>query len=253
DEQLFGPLFAEPEMLSHTGYMRQDRDTVQASARPVPLAVYEVNLHTTDGTISQSALDSFTPSVGAGLAVADHMLMMLRDLGVRDQILYSLTQYGNRRPDGKHVLLWGTVRDMGITDRRRPQFLAVKLANWTMGGDLVQTFHTGDDPTWSQPASNGVQYDGAHELQSYAFTNGSDHSLILFNLSRTESRAVNFVGVTAPQGAATLLRLPSAAITDTNEDAQTVGITSESLGTIDPSQPLSLPPFSMSVIRWQAQ
>ena len=80
DEELFGPLFAEPEMLAQTGYMGENYRALTASGRPVPLAVYETNLHTTLGSISQSALDSFTPSLGAGLAVADHMLMMLRDL-----------------------------------------------------------------------------------------------------------------------------------------------------------------------------
>jgi hypothetical protein len=175
NEELFGPLFAEPEMLSQTGYMRQNLINMQASARPVPLSVYEVNLHTTNGSISQTALDSFTPSVGAGIAVADHMLMMLRDLGIRNQCLHSLTQLAFARTDGKYVLLWSVVRDMGVTDRKRPQFLAVKLANETAAGDLVQTTLSGDNPRWNQPLVNGIQYDNAHLIQSYAFAGVGDH------------------------------------------------------------------------------
>ncbi|HEY3132395.1 MAG TPA: immunoglobulin domain-containing protein [Acidobacteriota bacterium] len=250
-EELFGPLFAEPEMLSQTGYMRQNYTTMQTSSRPVPMAVYEVNLHTTDGSISQSALDSFTPSLGAGLAVADHMLMMLRDLGVKDQIVYSLTQFANRRPDGKYVLLWSVVRDMGVTDRKRPQFLALKLANEVNAGNLVQTSHSGDNPTWNQPLVNSIQYNNAHYLRSYAFSNSRDRSLIVFNLSRTSSLLVNFAGVNAPRGSVTLKRLTSAAITDTNENAETVVVTSQTINDFSPGQSLSLPPYSMTVLQWR--
>ena len=158
NEELFGPLFAEPEMLSQSGYMRQNSTNMAASSRPVPLSIYEVNLHTTNGSISQAALDSFTPSIGAGVAVADHMLLMLRDLGIRNQCLFSLTQLAFGRQDGKYVLLWSVVRDMGVTDRKRPQFLALKLANEVAAGNLMQTTHTGDNPTWNQPLVNGIQY-----------------------------------------------------------------------------------------------
>lgn len=248
NEELFGPLFAEPELLSQTGYMRQNLNNMQASARPVPLSVYEVNLHTTNGSISQAALDSFTPSVGAGLAVADHMLMMLRDLGIRNQCLFSLTQLAFARTDGKYVLLWSVVRDMGVTDRKRPQFLAVMLANETAAGDLVQTTLSGDNPTWNQPLVNGIQYNNAHLLQSYAFAGGGRRSVIVFNLDRSNALQVTFSGPNAPSGAATIKRLTAAAITASNESAENVAVTAENVTSFDPAQPLTLAPFSMTVI-----
>ena len=60
---MFGPLFAEPELVDQSGYMRQNLAVIQNSIRSVPIAVYEVNLATTDGAISQTALDSFVPSL----------------------------------------------------------------------------------------------------------------------------------------------------------------------------------------------
>ena len=248
NEELFGPLFAEPEMLEQSGFMRQNYTNVQASAQPVPLNVYEVNLHTTEGSISQAALDSLTPSMGAGVAVADHMLMMLRDLGIRNQCLYSLTQFANLRPDGKYILLWGSVRDMGVTDRKRPQFLAVKLANEVAGGDLVQTMQSGDNPTWIQPLVNGVQYNNAHFIQSFAFVNGNREGVIIFNLSRTSSLDVNFSGLNAPSGAVVMRRLFANNITDTNESAENVVIQTTNFPSFDPMASLSLPPFSMTVL-----
>ena len=248
NEELFGPLFAEPELISTTGYMRQSLTNMQSSSRPVPLSVYEVNLHTTNGSISQTALDSFTPSIGAGVAVADHMLMMLRDLGIRNQCLFSLTQLAFARTDGKYVLLWSVVRDMGVTDRKRPQYLAVQMANEVLGGDLLQTTLSGDNPTWNQPLVNGVQYNNAHRIQSFAFANGSKRSVIVFNLDRANPLQVTFAGANAPHGAVTIRQTSASSITATNESAQNVGITTQNVSNFDPAQPLALPPFSMTVL-----
>lgn len=247
-ENLFGPLFAEPEMLSQTGYMRQNYTSMQASSRPVPLAVYEVNLHTTEGSIPQATLDTFTPSVAAGLAVADHMLTMLRQLGIRTQLLYSLSGYQFQRRDGKFALLWGSVRDFGISDRKRPQFLAVQLINSVIGGNLVETVHSGDDPTWNQPLVNTIQYPNAHYLRSYAFANGGSRSLIVFNVHRTSSLEITLAGIGAPPAGVVLERLTAPAITDTNEAGVRVLVTSENLPS---ARTLTLPPFSMTVLRWQ--
>ena len=248
NEELFGPLFAEPEQVTQAGYMRQNLNNMQASSRPVPLSIYEVNLHTTNGSITQPVLDSFTPSLGAGLAVADHMLQMLRDLGIRNQCLFSLTQLAFARTDGKYVLLWSVVRDMGVTDRKRPQYLAVEMANEALGGDLVQTTQSGDNPTWNQPLVNGIQYNNAHLIQSFAFANGTRRSVVVFNLDRANPLQVTFAGANAPHGAVTIRQLTNASISATNENAQTVGITTQTVPSFDPAQPLTLPPFSMSVL-----
>jgi hypothetical protein len=248
NEELFGPLFAEPEQISQTGFMRQSTNNMQASSRPVPLSIYEVNLHTTNGSISQTALDSFTPSIGAGVAVADHMLMMLRDLGIKNQCLFSLTQLAFARTDGKYVLLWSVVRDMGVTDRKRPQFLALKLANEAASGDLMQTTHSGDNPTWNQPLVNGIQYNNAHLIQSFAFAGGGRRSVIVLNLDRVNSLQVTFSGPNAPAGATTIRQLAATSITATNESAENVAITTQDVTSFDPAQPLTLPPFSMTVV-----
>lgn len=248
NEELFGPLFAEPEQVTQAGYMRQTLMNMQASNRPVPLSIYEVNLHTTNGSITQPVLDSFTPSAGAGVAVADHMLQMLRDLGIRNQCLFSLTQLAFARTDGKYVLLWSIVRDMGVTDRKRPQYLAVQMANEALGGDLLQTTLSGDNPTWNQPLVNGIQYNNAHLIQSFAFANGARRSVIVFNLDRVNPLQVTFTGANAPSGAVTIRQMAATAITATNEASQNVGITTQNVANFDPLQPLTLPPFSMSVL-----
>ncbi len=109
-----------PRRCRATGFVAQ----AARSASGRQLAVYEVNLHTTGGTAPEAILDRFTPSAAAGLAVAGHMLRMMRDHGVRDEMLFSLPQYEFRRADGTPVRLWGSVVEMGADGRKRPQFLA---------------------------------------------------------------------------------------------------------------------------------
>jgi hypothetical protein len=240
-------------MLSNNGYMRTNYNNLRNLSGPVPLAIYEVNLHTTESSlIPQDRLNEFAPSLGAGLAVADHMLIMLRELGIKDQVLHCLTSYAAARSDGKYVLLWGAVRDMGVSDRKRPQFLAVKLANEALAGNLMNTAQSGDNPTWNQPPVNFVSYNNAHYIQSFAFSKGSASSVIVFNLHRTDSLQITLAGPTAPRGAVTIRRLGASTITSTNETAENVAITTQNVDNFDPAQAITLPPFSMTVFSTRA-
>jgi alpha-L-arabinofuranosidase len=254
NERLYGGLFAEASWWSSPlgspmpGPVWQTYDYINGTTRPVPLMVYEVNLHTTQGSITQSVLDSFTPSLGAGLAVANHMLIMLRDEKIRDQLIFSLGGYRFTREDGKTALLWSITRDMGITDRKRPQYLAAKLINEAIGGDLVATTHTGDDPKWNQPLTNRIALDNIPYVQSFAFVSGARRGLVVFNLHRTNALDVNFAGPNAPSGSVTIKRLTSANITDSNENAENIVVTTQTSSSFDPAATMSLPPFSMTVI-----
>jgi hypothetical protein len=253
NEELFGPLFAEAEMNSRNGVSRQNRTMLNAFGRPIQLAAYEMNLHTTGGSISQAALDQFIPSAGTGLGVTSSMLQMLRDLDMRIQNFYSLQQSFYGRPDGRRVKLWGAVVDMGVSDRRRPQYLALQLVNNAMAGsDLVATTHSGPDPTWEQPLVNGVQLSGAHYLQSFAFRQGSRYKLVLYNLHRSSALPVNFGGSAMPSGNVTIERYSSSQITDNNETAENVRITTQTAASFNPSAAFSLPPYSLTVLTWDS-
>jgi alpha-L-arabinofuranosidase len=261
-EDLFGPTFAEPEAFVQRdgvaenvkggGMVYEDQKAIRSSAHPVPLAVYETNLSTVQGTIPQSILNHYVTSLGAGLAVADNMLLGLRQFGIVTQNVYTLPQYEYKRSDGKRALLWGVVVDMGNSNRKRPQYLALQLLNEAIenGASMLRTKHSGADPTWNQPLKNTVQVNGAHYLQSFAFADGDRRSVIVFNLARESSLGITFSGANAPSGRVEMQQLTSANITDTNEDAQIVDIHGRSLTNFDPTTPMPLPPYSMTVLRW---
>ncbi len=263
-ESLYGSTFAEPEAFMASsggtaeglspGMVYQDYQAIQNSSHPVPLSFYEINLSTIDGAISQAALDSYTPSLGAGLMVADTMLLGLRQFGVVNQELFALPQYDFYRPDGKTVLLWGSVVDMGVTDRRRPQFLAEQLANQALnnGAAMLQTTHTGADPTWNQPLVNTVQFNNAHDLHSFAFSSGGNRSAVIMNLSRTTALPVTFSGPNAPSGTVQMQQLTATNLSDTNEASNLVTITPTTLNRFSAAAGLTLPAHSMTVLTWLA-
>ena len=183
--ELFGPMLAEPQAITApTGFMGRNRALLPAGKQ---LTVYEVNVSTTGGAISQSDLDRLIPSLGSGLAVIENMLLTMRDLRVKNQMFWSLPQYMLKRSDGKSVKLFGAVVDMGVTNQKRPVFLAMQLANEAIAGELVDVRQGGGNPAWTQQALNGVPRTAAHFIESFAFRDGERRSLILLNLDLAEA------------------------------------------------------------------
>ena len=248
---LFGALFAEPELFdANSGIVPQTIQDGNAAAHKTRVSVYETNLSPTGGTITQTQLNQLAPSVAAGIAATEHMLLMMRD-GIQFQNAFALPQYQIQRSDQKTVRIWGTVVDMGNTNRRRPQFITEAMANAAIAGNLITTTQTGANPTWNQPpSSDGVQLSGAHYLQSFAFQNGTTNSVIVFNLNQTTALPITFSGANAPTGTVTQTQLTSAHITDNNETASVVAPTSTILAGFSPAKGITLPACSMTVLTW---
>ena len=255
NEAIYGPMFAEPEIDDSTtnGIVQQNARVAAAAAHPAKLAVYETNLGTVGGSVSQASIDAVVPSLGGGLAEVNHMLMMMRDAGINAQTMFSLagwrTTFTNAAIGGEKTPVWGSVVDMGNTNRIRPTMMAEQLANSAILPSLLTTIQSGSNPTWNQAtsANDGVAVNGAHYLQSFAFTDGAINKLVLFNVSRTSSLPVTFTGANAPTGNATIQTLTSTNITDNNEDNQNVTVQTTS-ATLVAGQSYTLPPFSMVVI-----
>ena len=259
-EAIFGPMFAEPEMWDSApnGYMYQQSQTVAAAGKN--LVVYEENLSTQGGTASQSMVNSVVPSVAGGVMMADHMLLQMRDLGIKTQNVWALPEYQNpfTNPNGasETTPLFGTVIDMGgQTNRQRPVFLAEQLVNAAILPNMLATTLTGANPTWNQPLStnDSVQLNGAHELQAFAFTDGANNrSLVVINLSRTTALPVTFSGTNAPFGTVAVGVFTSANLTDTNENSNLVNTTNTTITGFTPAAAYSIPPFSVTVFSWLA-
>lgn len=259
NEAIFGPMFAQPEMLDSLGrgYLHEQIKTVRGAGKN--LDIYELQIGTSKGSAEQSKVDAVVPSVAAGLTVADHTLLMMRDLGITTQSVWSLPGYSNKFDNPKDhsetMPLFGTVVDMGgATNLRRTPFLAEQLANRAILPTMLTATLTGANPIWHQPksANDNIELEEAHFLQVFPFADGRQRSLILFNLSRSNALPVTFSGEGAPLGLIKVSQLTSKNITDSNERSAAVAIHESTLDPIHAGAPYSLPPFSMTVFRWTA-
>jgi alpha-L-arabinofuranosidase len=257
-EAIFGPMFAEPQLMdaSAAGVVNKQAMVVAKVARPVNVAIYETNIGTSDGTASQASLNSVVPSVGAGISSVDHMLLMLRELGITVQNTFQLAGGGyhfndtsGRNRDATSPV-WAVTVDMGgPANRVRPSFLAQQLANRAIRPTMLTTALSGSNPVWNQAKStnDNIELNQVHELQSFAFTDGSTDTLIVLNLSRTAARTIGLDGACAPQGTVAVETLTSANITDTNEHEDKVKIVSRQEHDVMPEKStFTLPPFSLT-------
>lgn len=260
---VFGDMFAQPEQYDSRpdGTTTQQAHAVATAAHPTKLAVYEVNLGTAIGapTITQTAINLTVPSVGGGLAVADHMLLMLRDLGIDTQCVFALTEFQNSFASSggpsRTTPLWGITVDMGgATNRRRPVYLAEQILNRAMLSNMLVTQQDGANPQWSvnHSSNDHISIQGAHEIQSFAFAEGSKHSLVVFNLSRDYGRPVSFDGPNAPSGTVHQTVLTAEHVTDSNEDAEHVRPVTTTVPAFQSHATHTLPPFSMTVYTWES-
>ena len=264
NEAIFGPMFAQPEQIDSSptasgNYMYQQAQAAAAGSTPAKLAVYEVNLSTSSGTAPQNMVNQVAAGLGAGIATADHMLLMMRDLGITTQNMFALPEYvsafNNSQGGTETAPLWGSVIDMGgETNLKRPQFFGLQLANSAILPTMLATTVSGANPTWNQPLStnDSIQLANAHYLQSFAFTNGTQNSVVVFNLSRSGSLPVTFSGANAPSGNVVISQLTSMNPTDNNEGLFTntpvvAGPTQTNVSNFNPATPYTLPPYSMTV------
>jgi hypothetical protein len=145
------PLKASPDQVDSLLFTSSEVPLHQlssvAGANHKELAVYEVNLHTVNGTAPKAERDQFVLSNAAGSALAKRLIESMLS-GVRRQCVYALTGYDSFTSDGKGLVqLWGVARDLAAAPRLRPTGLAVELLNKSVQSELhlVRAVQTGSD------------------------------------------------------------------------------------------------------------
>jgi len=255
DNEIFYPLFARTLDDVTNGRVQQCYDEVQrGGGQGTGLAIYELNFHTTDPAdgASLAVRNDFVTGQGGALALPLHMLLYMRELGVKTQTAFSALQYSFRMSNGEYVRLWGMLRDMEATGRKRPTWLGVELANRAIQGDMLRTTQSGDNPNWIQSPINGVSEPiTVTYVQSFAFREGDRYSAILFNLSLDKAQRVRLVLPVTPKRQAMLHQIAPASIHANNEDSEQVTIQTLALGDFANSYELDLPPHSVTALTWE--
>lgn len=255
DEEIFGPLFARGlQDTTPGGWLGAAQGQLNNLLSDTSLAIYEVNTHTTGGSAPLAIRNDYVTGLGSGLALPLYMLTYQHDLGIRNQAAFAANQFSYRMDNGDYVRLWGMLRDLEATGRKRPTWLGVELANRAIRGDMLKTTVMEGNPTWTQLPHSGINDTFAVPyLHSFAFRDGDSYALVLFNLYLTNTHTVTLQLPTPVQTTATRDTLTGATIHADNEEGENVTIQRETLTNFSQTPTLLLGPHSMTVLRWQRQ
>ncbi len=252
DASKYYPMFAL-SLNGFNGIVAQSQPYLDASGQGTELSIYEINLHLTWGDSPLAERNGFVASLGAGLSLPLSMLSYQRDLGINNQCAFTAVGYSFRfgaAPED-YVRLWGMMRDLEGTGRKRPTWLGVELANKAIQGSMITSVQEGDVPTAPLPAVNGVTEAGTLPLiQSFAYKGGAEYSLVLFNLDLTQSHDVTLSLPNDPEPGATISTLTADDINATNEDALNVTTSETFIPDFANQYTLTLPAHSMSTLTW---
>lgn len=252
-EQLYLPLYADAAQdVAPYGRVQRSRASMDSfGGAGTELAVYEINTQIRPNSAPLDTRNDWYTALGTGLALPLHMLTYQRELGINVQTAFTAAQYSKPVRQGEWDRIWGLLRDIEATGRKRPGWLGLDLANEAIRGDLVETVHSGANPHWSQLPANGiVQKINVPYIQSFAYKGAwNRYSIVVFNLHLYSPQTIQLALPAQPQGNATIKTLTGPDAGSDNESAETVRITSSNRY-IGEWERIELPPNSMTVIQW---
>ncbi len=236
------------------------------------MAVYEVNFHTThidEHSASLEVRNGLVTSLGGALALANANLETLKIHGARALCQFNtfgeLIAVDTQKGTGGERL-WGMVLSTRTNKpvRMRPQALLMKAGNQVIGGELLSTYHTGENPTctvtgrFDTTSSTFTPQEYTYEeIRSYAFKEGDRRGLILINYNLDEYKGVD---VRFPEhvlnNRASSWLVSSDSPTNNNEfevgDTLPVTITTGTVNGFTNGAQVVMPPCSMQVLEWNA-
>ena len=259
-EDMFYPLYASSyiDTLDAVGLGLQSKNLLTGNGKGTKLGIYEVNFHTVGGAAGDyDKVNEFVASVAGGINLSTYMMLYQKHLDARVMCAFTLVQFSYMGFGGSdYVRIWGLVRDLVSTGRRRPTYLAMQLANKAIMGDMINITKTGIINTRTQPPLNFNPNKPAPPtitfplVETFAYKNGNDYGLYIcnMNLNSSESIKLNLPG-TVPSNAV-LSKLVSSSPTATNEDTELVTIEIDNLTDFENGYTFAIPPYSIYVFNW---
>jgi alpha-L-arabinofuranosidase len=253
DQEIFAPLLAKPFYEAAQGNMRQSKNYLDAAGQGTRVSIYEINFHTTGDETPIDIRNDFVTSMAGGVAMPLFMLHYMKEFGAREQCAFQALQFSFNPGSGGAVRIWGCLRDLNLTGRKRPTWLGMEIANKAIRGDMIQTVHTGKKTNWTQSAINSVYSPTTVDhVQSYAFKDGSAYGVVLFNLSLTDSQRVRLALPNTPGTVAKEYRLAATSPHADNEDAENILIKPSTVTRLKQFYYTTLAPCSIYVLTWNS-
>ncbi|NLF40322.1 hypothetical protein GX586_12825 [bacterium] len=263
DDRFYRWLFGYPLHTTYVNGMPQHYAVM--TNRACEYSVYEFNHHTTGGSASYNDVNRFVSTIGAGISIGNTMLALLKQYGIRTQCMFNFTQgnfdaYSLGTPG--RVWLWGTVLNTKKgSERYRPTALAFTVANRVIGGDLVRTAHSGDNPAFDANGyfrgESGVKTYTFATLHTYAFRDGMRRGLVIVNFDVSSNRTVEVrlpAGEGVAGGTATTWYTVSSHVTNHNEGTNPprVAMAQETLAPFTNGAHTVITPYTIQSIEWFA-
>ncbi len=215
------------------------------------LAIYEINLHTTRGDAPEALRNEFLTGINSGLALPLYMMTFQRDLGIVDQNAFQAIQFSNQLQSGEYARIWGLMRDLEATGRKRPTWLGLEMANTAVRGNMLKTSVRGPYNRKTVPPINGlIEEVQLQTIQAFAYQDGDSYAVALFNLDQDQPQSVQLTLPRPPDGTARMHTLTAVDADDNNEDGVRIVIKKESRVDFAQGYGLELAPASMVVLEW---
>lgn len=252
DEEIYYPLFATPIHEARAGCVKESQDALDRVGKGTQLAIYEINYHTTDGNAPLNIRNDFLTNSAGAVALPLNMLVYLREFAIREQCAFAALGYSFPMQNGEFARVWGMLRDIAATGRKRPTWLGVEAVNQVIAGDLVAAVQHGANPSWVQQAINAIGEPTTVEyIQSFAFKSGTTRGLVLFNLHLNQTLPVCIESPEPTLGTATMYRVYSPDLHANNEETENVSLTQSTLSGFSQSYTIQLPPHSVTALKWE--
>jgi hypothetical protein len=255
-DQRYKPLFARALQDVRTGVIRQSLNRVVSGnnnpATAPKVAIYELNFHTTTGVVPPAVRNAFVTGAAGGLALPFYMLQYLQQHAIRDQVAFTAAQFSTKvEGSGEYVRLWGLLRDLEATGRKRPGWLALELVNRALVGDLLE-MEMADTPSWWQNPINGIvtQFT-VPSLFVFPFRHKDTYAVLMFNLNLVRPQTARLVLPVVPSGDAELWTLSAASLERNNEDEEQVRIVNRPIPGLTRETTLTLLPCSLSLLTFR--
>ena len=239
DAERYNPLYAHASE-GNLSLLAESINQLDPETRP---AIYEINMHAVESVLPLDIRNDVLSSQGAAISLPLVMLSYLRDLEIRDQAVWELTEFSTRTfQTNEWARLFGVMRDMEATYRPRPTYIALQMANEVVGGDLL-TVDIQSEAMTVPPINRIMRETTVPYIHAYAFRDGDQIGLILFNVDIENSRqAVVNLPVS---GEATGWLLAADVINADNEDELQVARQPLRFESFSSGSRIDLPPHSM--------
>ncbi len=242
-EEMFLPLYAHAhETVAAGSQVRQSEALIDAEMQGTEIDIYEINFRAVFGDAPAETRNEFLTSLAGGMSLPLTMLSYQNEMGIHNLAAYQAVQFSTKVGDD-YLRSFGLLRDLNATGFKRPTWLGLEIANKAIQGDLITTLQTGA-PTF-QDGGNDIPY-----VQSYAYRDGGNYGLILFNLHLSDSQTVEIVMPSTPNAAGTQHLLSADSPLADNESAENVVITTTPLTDLAQNDTFDIPPHSMLVLQW---